>query len=261
MQRPSADAPGVPVLWRKRVLVDAATRRPIVVPPRESGVPFVALDPGDEGRAQLEPALAARGEFVDPTFELGRYDAGERATVVRALATARWAESARFCDRCGRALRWETGTLARTCDDPAGPHRHFPRLDPAVIVLVDDGERMLLGRQPGWPAGLYSTLAGFVEAGESVEETVAREVFEEAGVRLSRVRYFGSESWPFPRSLMLGFFATATTTALARGDELEDVRWFDVAEGRRLRDAMERAMPAADTIARRLIAAWLAARE
>jgi len=145
----------------------------------------------------------------------------------------------------------------KICENPVEAHRHFPRIDPATIMLVHDGERMLLGRQPGWPPGMYSTLAGFVDAGESAEAAVAREVFEEAGVRVSGVTYFGSESWSFPRSLMLGFFARADSTEIVRGDELEDVRWFSHDEGRELQRTLARRMPGTDTIARRLIASWL----
>jgi len=262
MQPSPRAAPGrVPVVWRKRLLVDEATRLPLLLPPEPESAPFVALDARHDGLAQVAEELEGRAaRFVDPAFEFGRYEPALRAAVVRALATARWSEETQYCARCARPLRWEPGELAKSCDDPDGSHRHFPRIDPAAIVLVDDGERMLLGRQPNWPPGMYSTLAGFVEAGESAEEAVVREVFEESGVRVGDVRYFGSEPWPFPRSLMFGFFARARSNAIVRGAELEDVRWFDAGAGRALLATLEAAMPYGDTIARRLIAAWLAAR-
>jgi NAD+ diphosphatase len=111
----------------------------------------------------------------------------------------------------------------------------FPRLDPAIIVLVTDGERALLGRQASWPPGRYSTIAGFVEPGESLEDAVAREVLEETGVSVVDSTYHSSQPWPFPSSLMIGFTATAAPGAVARADEeLEDARWFsreDIATG------------------------------
>jgi NAD+ diphosphatase len=197
--------------------------------------------------------------FIDPMFELGRVGGDLRRSLVRSLAVARWSESTLFCTQCGAVLRWEEPTRVKICEGPV-PHRHWPRLDPSAIMLVSDGNRMLLGRQPHWSPGMYSTLAGFVDQGETVEECVAREVAEEAGVSVGRITYFGSEPWPFPRSLMLGFFAEATSTEITRGDELEDVRWFTVDEGRELQRMLAERMPHADTIARRLIATWLAER-
>ena len=250
-----------PILWRNRVLMDS-DGAPILVAPPPGGGDFHELDPAREGEPQLTVFGDAirGGAFVDPRFELGRVPKARRATLLRALAIARWSRETRFCALCAAVLRWEKPGLVKICENPVETHRHFPRIDPATIMLVHDGERMLLGRQPGWPAGMYSTLAGFVDAGESAEESVAREVREESGVRVADVRYFGSESWPFPRSLMLGFVATAATTEIVRGDEMEDVRWFSVDEGRRLQESAARRMPGGDTIARRLIAHWLAER-
>ena len=113
------------------------------------------------------------------------------------------------------------------CSDPACRNEQFPRIDPAIIVLVSDGERALLGRQASWPAGRYSTIAGFVEPGESLEDAVAREVFEETGIGVDQIEYHSSQPWPFPASLMLGFMAHAATTEIRlRDQELEDARWF-----------------------------------
>lgn len=115
----------------------------------------------------------------------------------------------------------------RACRNEACAAQHFPRTDPAIIVLVHDGEQCLLGRQKRWPKGMYSTLAGFVEPGETMEEAVAREVEEEAGVRVDDVRYFRSQPWPYPASLMIGFMARATTREIHLGDEeLEHAAWF-----------------------------------
>jgi NAD+ diphosphatase len=129
----------------------------------------------------------------------------------------------------------------------------FPRVDPAVIVLVTDGDRALLGRQPGWPAGRYSTIAGFVEPGESLEDAVRREVLEETGIETGAASYQSSQPWPFPRSLMLGFRAEALSSEIRLGDrELEDARWFHRDE---LRGGSM--MPFPQSIAYRLIQEWL----
>jgi NAD+ diphosphatase len=119
------------------------------------------------------------------------------------------------------------GGHVRACRNDACATMHFPRTDPAIIVLVHDGDQCLLGRQKRWPKGMYSTLAGFVEPGESMEEAVAREVEEEAGVLVQDVRYFRSQPWPYPASLMIGFTARATSRAIVLGDqELEHAAWF-----------------------------------
>ena len=117
------------------------------------------------------------------------------------------------------------------CSSASCRTEQFPRIDPAIIVLVSDGERALLGRQAAWAPGRYSTIAGFVEPGESLEDAVVREVFEEAGIRADRIEYHSSQPWPFPSSLMLGFTAQALTTQIQLHDEeLEDARWFTRAE-------------------------------
>ncbi len=262
---------GLLVLWRNRVLVEARGHAPHLVGPEgferpqqpivlegEAGGPagFVQLDASHDGIGQLSDNVETPLRFIDPMFELGRAEGAVRRALVRALAIARWSEATRFCAQCGLELAWDEPGRIKICAN-AEPHRHWPRLDPSAIMLVSDGERMLLGRQPTWPAGMYSTLAGFVEPGESVEETVAREVFEESGIHVGRVTYFGSEPWPFPRSLMLGFFAEATSHEIVRGDELEDVRWFTRDEGLELQRTLSERTPYADTIARRLIATWL----
>jgi NAD+ diphosphatase len=145
--------------------------------------------------------------------------------VAYAAALVNWRRTHRFCGRCGQPTTAGEGGHVRAC--PNG-HQHHPRTDPVVIMLITDGDRALLGRQPTWPAGRYSALAGFVEPGEALETAVAREVREEAGVEVRDVRYVASQPWPFPVSLTLGFHATyAGGDARPRDAELEDVRWFD----------------------------------
>lgn len=137
----------------------------------------------------------------------------------------KWHENHRFCSRCGTQSAMTQGGYRRQC--PSCGATHFPRLDPVTIMLVTDGERILLGRQPQFLPGMYSCLAGFVEPGESLEEAVRREVLEEAGVTIGTVRYLSSQPWPFPYTLMVGCIAEALTTDIDMDvTELEDCRWF-----------------------------------
>ena len=173
---------------------------------------------------------AVRGEVLDGAGlrQLGALlpdtDAGLLTT---ATALLTWHAAAGFCPRCGLPSTPTTAGWSRIC--PRG-HEEFPRTDPAVIVLVHDGaDSIVLARQPIWPAGRVSVLAGFVEAGESLEGTVVREVFEEIGVQVTDVNYLGSQPWPFPRSLMVGFGARAEPGAplKPRPGEIEEATWFD----------------------------------
>lgn len=179
------------------------------------------------------------------------------ALVVHAIGIAEWLHATRHCPRCGGHLVPEhLGHVLRcaTCG-----RDEFPRTDPAVIMLVEDGDRCLLGRGKDWPPGRYSTLAGFVEPGESIEDAVRREVFEEAGVRVGEVRYFGSQPWPLPRSLMIGFTATALdggTEVSVDGEEIEDARWFTRAQMKAEADAGTLFLPSGISISRSLVEHW-----
>ncbi|WP_353650768.1 NAD(+) diphosphatase [Nakamurella sp. A5-74] len=162
---------------------------------------------------------------------VGDDDAGLLTT---AVALTLWHGRAGYCSRCGRPTAPDPGGWSRRCADD---HQEFPRTDPAVIVLVHDGaDRMVLARQPVWAPGRYSVLAGFVEAGESMENTVRREMFEEVGARVDHIRYLGSQPWPFPRSLMIGFVARADPSFPLRPQdgEIEDARWVTRAEVREI---------------------------
>ena len=158
----------------------------------------------------------------------GTYWPAFDATVfAQARAVLHWHTRHRYCGACGGELDFvRAGWLGR-CRQCGS--EHYPRTDQAIIVAVSDGQRLLLGRQTGWPPRRWSVIAGFVEPGESLEQTVVREVLEETGVRVRSSRYAGSQPWPFPGSLMLGFLADAEPDPPAAGDELEDVRWFDAA--------------------------------
>jgi NAD+ diphosphatase len=153
--------------------------------------------------------------------------------MVSALGEARsmldWHRRHRFCANCGQQTDSAGAGWRRIC--PNCKAQHFPRVDPVVIMLVTDGERCLLGRQPQFLPGMYSALAGFIEPGETFEHAVYREVLEEAGIRCTDVRYYASQPWPFPSSLMIGCFARATGTEIVVDkNELEDARWFTRAE-------------------------------
>lgn len=159
--------------------------------------------------------------------DVSDFDAG---VFVEALSLARWYVEAPFCAFCGSATTLKQAGWMRECTSCG--RQHFPRTDPAIIVAVMDGDRILLGSNALWSSNRFSCFAGFVEAGESLEAAVHREVAEEAGVAVHGVRYFGSQAWPYPRSLMLGFFAdvTAADAAHADGEEILEVRWFTKAD-------------------------------
>ncbi len=143
----------------------------------------------------------------------------------RAQQIIDWHESHQFCGRCGNVMQDHAQDRAKHCD--ACGLISYPRLSPSIIVLVTRGDEMLLARNAAWPNGMYSTLAGFVEAGESIEQTVHREVMEEVGLQVKNLQYFGSQSWPFPNSLMLGFHAEyAGGDIVCQDDEIADARWF-----------------------------------
>jgi NAD+ diphosphatase len=155
----------------------------------------------------------------------GRLDEEAWKLAGRAVQLVEWDRNHRFCGRCGAETVPQAGERSRTC--PRCGLQHFPRLSPAVITLIEDGGRMLLARSPHFAQGVYSTIAGFVEPGESLEEAVAREIREEVGVEVRNVRYFGSQPWPFPNSLMIGFTAEYAGGELRIDpSEIEDARWF-----------------------------------
>jgi len=155
----------------------------------------------------------------------------ELATYGGARSVVGWHSRHRFCAVCGAPTVLAKGGWQRNCTDDTCRAEHFPRVDPVTIMLVQHQDNLLLGRQPRFPAGNYSALAGFVEPGESIEEAVAREVFEEAGVQVRDVSYIASQPWPFPSSLMIGCLAHADDPAVTVDTtELEDARWFTRAE-------------------------------
>src|SRR5438093_8893911 len=210
------------------------------------------------------PALAASGideaqvRFTDLRQLGGRIERREGALLALARAMMFWHARHRFCGLCGNPTRSEEAGHMRRCTDTACNTMHFPRTDPAVIMLVTDGDRALLGRNKNFVAGMYSTLAGFVEPGESLEDAVAREVHEETAIKVGAVHYHSSQPWPFPANIMLGFYAEATSTEIAVDPgELADARWFERAWLKSHKDDDSFRMPRRDSIARRLIGDWL----
>ena len=155
----------------------------------------------------------------------GLVPADQASILASAKALMHWHARRRFCSNCGSLTEVAAAGWRRECKT-CGMH-HFPRTDPVVIMLAVDGDDCLLGRQPRFPKSMYSALAGFVEPGETIEAAVRREIKEEAGVACGEVRYFASQPWPFPASLMIGCFAQALSRAVAIDrTELEDARWF-----------------------------------
>jgi NAD+ diphosphatase len=203
------------------------------------------------------PPLAEYGEWVNMRVVGELLSAADWATMGYARAMVYWHERHRFCGVCGSSSLSTMGGHVRRCTNAACATETYPRTDPCIIVLVFSGDKCLLGRQHSWPVGRYSTLAGFIEPGESADQAVAREVYEEAGVKLKEARYYGSQSWPFPASLMLGFHAEAATEEIHLHDgELGDARWFTRQE---LRDALTAGsigLPTPVAISHRLISAW-----
>lgn len=229
-------------------------------------IPWFAMD-----LSHHEPATLSSPddhEWLDLRQTGPLMSADDGALLAYSKAIMHWQQQSRFCSICGHANGTRHAGHVRVCTNPACGRESFPRTDPAVIMLVihepTDGSpsRCLLGRSPAWPDGVFSTLAGFVEPGETLEHAVQREVFEEAGVKTTDVQYVASQPWPFPQSIMLGFRATATTTALELDTkELADAGWFTREElstfGVWGDERYARQLPRPDSIARFLINSWI----
>jgi NAD+ diphosphatase len=217
---------------------------------------FFAIDlPSDS--SSVPTSLDRFGRFKDLKGVAPMIDCWEGALLAYARAMSYWHEHHRFCGNCGSQTTSVHGGHIRVCTNDLCGQEHFPRTDPAIIVLVANGESALLGRQEAWPKSMYSTIAGFVEPGESLETAVVREVMEESGIAIEEVQYHSSQPWPFPCSIMLGFTAQAANRDIRLNDsELQDARWFSRDDLRsRLRSGSLR-LPSKISIAYRLIEDW-----
>jgi NAD+ diphosphatase len=205
----------------------------------------------------LAAALANYGHFRDARSAAGMLDITESAILAQAKSLIDWHNRHGFCSNCGTSTALSDAGYRRVC--PKCRAEHFPRTDPAVIMLVTRGDQCLLGRNKRFAGGHYSTLAGFVEPGETIEEAVAREIREEVGISSRSVRYFASQPWPFPSNLMVGCFAEADSSSITvDGNEIVSARWFDHATVKRLITgaSTEVGLPRRDAIAFHLIAYW-----
>lgn len=261
---------------------DDATRRLMATESKarelvwRDGVPSVGADGRLEWQAVARPDLflgldgdaacfsPLQEEFADAWAAFGQMAVLDRADAplfAAALSLTRWHARHRFCANSGHLSEVVRGGWSRRC--PECGAEHFPRVDPVVIMIAEHDGKLLLGRQPHYPPGRYSALAGFLEVGENLEAAVARELFEEAGIRVRNIRYLASQPWPFPSSLMIGCQAEADDAALTIDTaELEDARWFSreeiVAALEDRPDAPFQPPPRA-AIARTLLERWLAA--
>lgn len=243
----------------------------------EDDIPFFAVDVSalnDEASTALSDVAKDRngiskaGEFKDLRQTGPTLSAQDGSLLAYARGLTFWNSNTAFCTRCGHAMETSNGGHVRKCTDSDCSYIAFPRTDPAVIMLVTYSppggleSLCLLGRSPNWPDGVFSTLAGFVEPGESLESAVQREVLEEVSVHTENVRYVASQPWPFPRSIMLGFEAVATTTDIkCDPDEIADAQWFTREQlksfGNWGDDAVGNKLPRPDSIARFLIDRWI----
>jgi NAD+ diphosphatase len=224
-----------------------------------------ALDVSKLDEAVLSQ-LIGDAEFVDIRRFGVQVEIAQGSMAALARGLCYWHATHRFCGRCGSENELVEAGHSRLCSNDGCKHQTFPRTDPAVIMVVtrtfaDGVERCLLGRQAIWAPGMYSSLAGFVDPGESLEQAVAREVMEEAGIVVENVKYIASQPWPFPSSIMLGFTAEAVTENIqVDKDELDDAQWFSREELAQFGNWHEKGehlkLPRADSISRYLIDYW-----
>lgn len=192
------------------------------VPP---GLDPEQLDSFLDASEQAHPDLPEEAVFAELRRVMTHLDARDAELAATAKAIYGWHLTHRFCARCGKESRMIRAGWQRACTHCGA--QHFPRTDPVVIMLITRGNAVLMGRSPGWPEGMYSLLAGFVEPGETVEAAVRREVWEEAGIRVGQVDYLASQPWPFPASLMLGCRGVALSDEITMDPkEIEDARWM-----------------------------------
>ena len=230
------------------------------------GAPVFAADLSDAPPEAdgTGPALGLGGEWLGLRAVGALLPEGAAALLGYARAMMIWHRRHRFCGNCGAPTESREGGHVRQCLDSRCNAQSYPRTDPAVIMRVTDGDNILLHRQPSWPAGQWSVLAGFVEPAETLEEAVAREVREETGLEVADIAYAGSQPWPYPGSVMLAFSARANGGTLCIDPhELEDARWFsrrdllEVFNDRHRQDKSGLYLPTHGSISRQLVETWL----
>lgn len=230
-------------------------RRTRMLPLKPPGLIFLGLQDGAPWFAgALEDGVAPKG----PDFRVFAIKAPADLACIsgRARALLAWHARRRWCSNCATELKSMDGGTRRTC--PNCGVEHYPRTDPSVIMLPYSGDRCVLGRQASWPEGLYATLAGFMEPGETIEEACAREVDEEIHLKVLQANYVASQPWPFPSSLMIGLMAEIEPGEVRPDDDLEDARWFTRDEVHALYDTeVVRYAPKNFSISRLLIDRWL----
>ena len=209
-----------------------------------------------------DPPLEDHGRFMDMRGLGQRLGHEDGSLLVYARGAIQWHMRHQFCGTCGAKTESREAGHMRECTNADCVAQIFPRIDPAVIMLVHDGaDRVVLGRQAAWPSGQQSVLAGFVEQGESLEDAVVREVFEEVGLTITDVTYHSSQPWPFPSSIMLGYTALATSKDMnVNFDEMDDAGWFtrqQVLDAQNSPETSTLRLPRADSISRRLISDWV----
>ena len=218
---------------------------------------FLAIDISALDEEEAEKRVAEWGTLKDLRNISPLIDGVEGSILAYARAMIYWHSRNQFCGVCGSPTKTSKCGHQRDCTNSECDSSHFPRTDSAVIMLVHDCDRALLGRQHLWPEGMYSLLAGYVEPGETIEHAVAREVFEESGIIIKNIKYLHSQPWPFPSSLMLGFTAEAGTEKINHNDnEIEDVQWFTRDEILDF-NSHGKFLPRELSISRRLINDWL----
>jgi NAD+ diphosphatase len=263
-------------LWRSRSLIEqtpegqiAVYLRPgnlqsmdIIQPPTLLGTDgkryFFAVSINDQQRDEILQ-LRPQARFVDLRRASVDMDAKHAGVLAYAKALHYWQHRHVFCGVCGHPNRLQSSGHKLVCSNEECARQTFPRIDPAIIVLVTQGDACMLGHNPNWPARRFSTLAGFVEPGESLEDAVVREVYEESRVRLRDIRYVSSQPWPFPASSMCGFYAEAEARNHTVSDEMEELRWYSCSELEAAIATKELLLPPPVSIAFRLIADWFRA--
>lgn len=253
------DAPAIHWLDASAVQALRAGRDQLVFLGEVEGAAHFAVDVSDLESPASHPMLATL-RFEDLRVVGPLLSPGDAALLAWVRGLAHWRERHRRCGECGAAMRPAAAGHELVCTSDACGATTYPRTDPAVIMLVHDGEdHCILARGARHPSGMHTILAGFVEPGESLEEAVAREVHEEVGVRVTDIEYHSSQPWPFPGSIMIGFHARATTREIAIDDvELKTARWFSRAELRASPEDDTLRLPRRDSIARRMIEEWVA---